>query len=68
MVSSILRNTSQVEHIKKRNGIDSENKSVKRNAGHQNCLTVCFYMLPQYYYAVRKGFLVEQSALPRSAD
>ena len=27
MVSSILRNTSQVEHTKKRNSIDSENKS-----------------------------------------
>ena len=68
MVSSVLSNTSQVEHTKKSNNIDSENKSVKRNAGHQNHLAVCFYMLPQYYYAVRKRFLVEQSALPRSAD
>ena len=68
MVSSVLGNTSQVEHLKKRNSIDSENKSVKRNAGHQNHLTVCFYVLPQYYYTVRKRFLVEQSALPRSAD
>ena len=33
--------TSQVEHTKKRNSIDSENKFVKRNAAHQNCLTVC---------------------------
>ena len=39
MVSSVLRNTSQVEYTKKRNSIDSENKSVKRNAGHQNRLT-----------------------------
>ena len=31
---------SQVEHPKKHNSIDSENKSVKRNAGHQNRLTV----------------------------
>ena len=45
MVSSVLRYTSQVEHTKKRNSIDSENKSVKRNAGHQNCLTVSFYVL-----------------------
>ena len=45
MVSSVLRITSQVEHTKKRNSIDSESKSVKRNADHQNRLTVCFYML-----------------------
>ena len=68
MVSSILRNSSQVEHTKKCNSIDSENNSVKRNAGHQNRLTVCFYVLPQYYYTVRKRFLVKQSGLPRSAD
>ena len=35
MVSSVLRNVSQVEHTKKRNSIDSENNSVKQNAGHQ---------------------------------
>ena len=46
MVSFVLRNASQVEHTKKHNSIGSENKSVKRNAGHQNCLTVCFYVLP----------------------
>ena len=45
MVSSILRITSQVEHTKKPNSIDSESKSLKRNADHQNRLTVCFYML-----------------------
>ena len=45
MVSSVLRITSQVEHTKKRNGIDSESKSVKQNADHQNRLAVCFYML-----------------------
>ena len=45
MVSSVLRITSQGEHTKKRNSIDSESKSVKRNADHQNRLTVCFYML-----------------------
>ena len=45
MVSSVLRITSRVEHTKKRNSIDSENKSVKWNANHQNRLTVCFYML-----------------------
>ena len=45
MVSSVLRITSQVEHTKKRNSIDSESKSVKRNADHRNRLTVCFYML-----------------------
>ena len=45
MVSSILYITSQVEHIKERNGIDSESKSVKQNTNHQNRLTVCSYML-----------------------
>ena len=45
MVTSVLRITSQVEYTKKRNGIDSESKSVKRNADYQNSLTVCFYML-----------------------
>ena len=45
MVSSILHNTSHIEHTKKPNSIDSENKSVKQNAGHQNCLTECFYVL-----------------------
>ena len=44
MVSSILCIMSQVEHTKKRNSIDSESKSVKRNVVHQNRLTVCFYM------------------------
>ena len=34
MVSSILHITSRVDHIKKRNNIDSENKSVKRNSDH----------------------------------
>ena len=46
MFSSILLNMSQVEHTKKRNSIDIESKSVKQNAGHQNQLTVCFYVLP----------------------
>ena len=46
MVSSILHNTSQVERTKKHSRIDSENKSVKQNAGYQNRLTVCFYVLP----------------------
>ena len=45
MVSSILRITSRTEHTKKRNSIDSESKSVKQNANHENRLTVCFYML-----------------------
>ena len=45
MVSSVLRITSQVEHTKKCNSIDSESKSVKRNADHWNRLTVGFYML-----------------------
>ena len=56
MVSSVLHITSQVEHIKKRNSIDSESKSVKRNTDHQNGLTVCFYMLLQYYHMVKKHF------------
>ena len=38
MVSSVLRITSQVEHKKKYKSIDSESKSVKRNADHQNRL------------------------------
>ena len=45
MGSSILHNMSQVEYTRKRNSIDSENKSVKLNAGHQNHLTVSFYVL-----------------------
>ena len=45
MVSSVLRITSQVEHTKKHNSVDSESKSVKQNADHQDRLTVCFYML-----------------------
>ena len=44
IVSAILRITSHVEHTKECNGIDSENKSVKRNADHQNCLAVCFFL------------------------
>ena len=69
MVSSVLRITSQVEHIKKRNSVDSESKSVKRNADHQNRLTVCFYML--LYSTIsygKKRFWPEQSALAWSAD
>ena len=42
MVSSVLRIMSQVEHTKKRNSIDSESKSVKRNVDHQNCLNSVF--------------------------
>ena len=38
MVSSILHVTSQVEHTKKHNSIDSENKFVKQNGDHQNHL------------------------------
>ena len=49
MVSSVLRYTSQVEHTKKHNSIDSENKSVKQNAGHQNCLAVSFVTLVLSY-------------------
>ena len=45
MVSSVLRITSQVEHTKERNSIDSESKSVKQNADHLYHLTVCLYML-----------------------
>ena len=63
MVSSILRISSQVEHTKKRNSIDSESKYVKRNSDHQNHSTVCFYMLLYYYHTVRKHFWLEQSAL-----
>ena len=36
MVSSVLHIMSQVEHTKKCNSIDSESKSVKRNADHRN--------------------------------
>ena len=36
MVSFILCSMSQVEHTKKHNSIDSESKSVKQNADHQN--------------------------------
>ena len=52
MVSPALHITSQVKHRKKHNSIDSERKSVKRNANYQNHLTVCFYML--FYYAKQK--------------
>ena len=64
MISSILHITSQVE---KSNSIDSESKSVKRSADHQNCLPVYFYMLLQYQHTVRKHFWLEQSALTPSA-
>ena len=40
MVLSVLCITSQVEHTKKYNNIDSENKFLKLNANHQNHLTV----------------------------
>ena len=46
MVSSVLLDTSPVQHTKKCSGIDSENKSVKQNAGQQDHhLTVSFYVL-----------------------
>ena len=44
MVSFVLHITSQVEHTKKHSSIDSESKSVKRNADHQNRSTVYFYI------------------------
>ena len=44
MVSSISLITSQVEHTKKRNSIDGESQSVKRNADHQNRLTVFLHV------------------------
>ena len=37
---------------KKCNSADSESKSVKQNADHQNHLTVGFYMLVLYYHTV----------------
>ena len=39
-----MRNTSQVEHTKKHKSIDSESKSVKQNADHQNRLTVFLHV------------------------
>ena len=51
---------SQVKHIKKCSSIDSESKSVKQNADHQNHLTVCFCMLLQYYHMVRKHFVMNR--------
>ena len=66
MVSSVLRITSQVEHTKECNGIDSESKSVLRNADHQNRLIVYFYMLLQYYHMVKKCFGLNR-ALQRQA-
>ena len=63
MISCI---TSQVEHTKECDGIDSESRSVKQNADHRNGLTVCFYMLPQYYHTVRKCFWLEKRALTPS--
>ena len=56
MVYSILPIMSQVEHTKKCNSINSESKFVKQNTDHQNHLTVCFYMLLQYYHTVRNIF------------
>ena len=38
MISFVLHITSQVEHTKKCNSIDSESKSVKLNTNHQNHL------------------------------
>ena len=45
MVSSILHIMLQVEHTRKHNSIDSENKSVKHNTNHNNHLMMDFYML-----------------------
>ena len=53
MVSSVLLLTSQVEHGRKCNSIDSENKSVKWNTNHHKCLMVCFYMLLYCYSTVK---------------
>ena len=65
MVSSVLCITSQVEHTKECNSIDSESKSVKQNADNQNPSTMCFYMLLSYS---KKTFWLEQNALARSTD
>ena len=65
MVFSVLCITSQVEHTKKCNSIDSESKFVKQYANHQNHLTVCLYML---FYILGKCFWLEQSALIKSTD
>ena len=51
---TILQIMLKVEHIKKHNSIDSENRFVKQNADYHNHLTVCFYMFLWYYHAVRK--------------
>ena len=49
MVSSILRNTPQVEHTKKCNSIDSENKSVKQNAGSSELFNSVFLRVTLVY-------------------
>ena len=70
MAPSILRITSQVEHTKERNGIDSENQFVKWNTNHQNHLTMCFYMLVWYTVLPygKKRLWFKQSALEQSTD
>ena len=49
MVSSVLLDTSPVQHTKKCSGIDSENKSVKQNAGQQDHLTGSFNSVSTCY-------------------
>ena len=56
MVFSVLHITSQVEHTKKHNGIDSESKSVKRNAHYENRLTVFLHVTLVLLYG-KKMFL-----------
>ena len=47
MVSSVLCTTSQVEHTKKHNSIESESKFVKQHANQHNRFNIVF--LHNYY-------------------
>ena len=58
MVSSVLRITLQVEHIKKRSSIDSESKSVKRNVGSSELFNSVFLHVTLVLPYGKKMFLI----------
>ena len=65
MVSSVLCTTSQVEHTKKHNSIDSESKFVKQHANQQNHFNIVFTYYSsttiqlEYYFGLNKVVWLE---------
>ena len=61
MVSSVLHITSQVEHIKKPNSVDSERKSVKRNADRDLSYSSCgaYFMFIELHSYVNVSSIVQ---------